>query len=411
MRRSVTALTILLLALGISAAQAMQIFVHPPAGRNITLEVEPSDSIEAIKTKIQDKIGIAPDTQHLLWQDQYLQDGRTLSDYNIVHYSTLRLVTDRFGKCQYIGDPCQMGDIGPGGGKVFITPSTDQNPTGKYFEALPETTDSFNFCQYYDVPLPDASVIDIGTGITNTADFEAAGCTADSAIGYVKNLVVNGYHDWFIPSLNETVELDMQKNVLNLGASPLYHGSSYEDFGGLAIQQTTTLDTDAYGQYLQSNYSMPVVPIRMFSLAPVPTVEFPIPPQSDAISTASQSAVSDSATVTSGSTFTLPGTFTRTIQNIYVDSTQLSKSSWVQTPTSLTITMPAHDAGTALITIFNGAFPLLTPITVHYVTPVVAKPTTIQSAHVSTTAVCNSPKRSYKPKAHSCLPGYTPARS
>ena len=190
--------------------------------------------------------------------------GISPSTFNVVNKKIISVTTDTFSI-----EPYEIGDTGPGGGLIFLTPSTEGNVSEEYFEAAPASAEverSWATGANQSAVVSGADGTAIGTGEQNTADIvaQSGNVAATSAAVYCSNLVSGGKSDWFLPSKDELNEMYENLHTLGIGGftSGAYWTSSEFDNNGAWYQ--TFLNG---GQFENTKSSTPLVrPTRSFLL-------------------------------------------------------------------------------------------------------------------------------------------------
>jgi len=163
-----------------------------------------------------------------------------------------------------------IGDTGPAGGKVFITPSTSGNTTGLYFEVAPVAAEvlrswaQFSPINYQATSAPLAQFNTIGSGKSNTVAIVNQGNSNSStcAAKYCDDFTYNGFSDWFLASKDELAEMYTNRVVLGNNFSPDPYWSSSEYDANNAWLQDFYF---GYQNYYRKSPTFYVRPVRSFS--------------------------------------------------------------------------------------------------------------------------------------------------
>jgi len=177
------------------------------------------------------------------------------------------------------GGACVIGMVGPGGGVVFITPSTSGNTTGMYFEAAPATWNGGAYDPQGVVWSNNASALiagadgtSIGTGYQNTLDMYAAESSSTTAAGKALDLNLGGVDDWFLPSFSEAIEMRTQCAAIGdlLCGTSLGYWTSTEVSASQA-QGVKMVGTQQPGKNNNKQYTRPIRAFRVASALAVTT--------------------------------------------------------------------------------------------------------------------------------------------
>jgi hypothetical protein len=180
------------------------------------------------------------------------------------------------------GGPCAVGDIGPGGGIVFIAPSTSGNSTGQFFEAAPNTWSGSapdgvgQWCNASSASVAGLGTT-IGTGSTNSVAIAAA-CTStgtNDASAFIASRTIGGLTGWFLPSRDEMLALYDQRAFLT--GSYATNRANADAARYLTSSQSSNFTSNAVGAYMEGSvapgtaqdisksFNFSLRPVRMFT--------------------------------------------------------------------------------------------------------------------------------------------------
>ena len=175
------------------------------------------------------------------------------------------------------GASYSIGDTGPAGGIIFITPSTSGNTTGKYFEVAPSASPDVQRAWDFLAgttrnPITGADGTAIGTGEQNTLDILAAGFTTASvsAAAYAAGYTYGGFSDWFLPSVDELHQIFVNSAAIgDLGSLDYWSSTESPDSGGpYQVGDLAYNESLAYGPGSSPKFvnSFEVRPVRSFAV-------------------------------------------------------------------------------------------------------------------------------------------------
>jgi hypothetical protein len=208
----------------------------------------------------------------------FIEDNSKDFSFNAKIYSNRQTSVD----CSLSASSYQIGDIGPGGGIVFITPDTAGNTTGNYFEAAPGLWNNGNAdpAVWWSIPTYAETVSlaydeVIGTGYQNTLDIIAQGNTPNTAASICRAYTNKGFNDWFLPSKNELIEMGNNYRVIpNIDSPSDMYWTSTESTAMYALGTTLNTPIASMSNYIKNVPiglvpSIKVRPVRMFNVEDV----------------------------------------------------------------------------------------------------------------------------------------------